>query len=66
LAVLNLMLPAMPDGMVDNIEAFTQGLFTLATDTDSGVRKQVGGGAMLCVGGRWGLGDRVGVGGWGV
>ncbi|KIY95424.1 Transportin-2 [Monoraphidium neglectum] len=41
LAILNLMLPSMPDGMVDNIEAFTAGLFSLATDTDPGVRKQV-------------------------
>jgi hypothetical protein len=85
LKVLNLMLPFMPDGMLDNIggrplgglvvsaiqrhvcvashlnrafpppaqrptlpttpscppESFTQGLFNLATDTDSGVRKQV-------------------------
>ncbi|GBF88521.1 transportin-like protein [Raphidocelis subcapitata] len=41
LAVLNLMLPSMPDGLVDNMEAFAQGLFSLATDGDSGVRKQV-------------------------
>lgn len=41
LAELNLMLPSMPDGMLDNMEAFAQGLFSLATDGDSGVRKQV-------------------------
>lgn len=27
--------------MISNIEAFTQGLFSLATDADSGVRRQV-------------------------
>ena len=41
LASINMMLPCWPNSVAPLMDTYLQGLFTLANDTDNGVRKHV-------------------------